>query len=64
MLAKAMIYVLIFSRLTRPSTGLSLSFITRLYIVVYVADVWYSPIHQRQNTGRARGLVVLQRVWH
>ena len=56
-----------FSELTRPSTGLSPDFMTRLYTavalprMVYAAEVWYLPTHKRQDIERARGLVGVTR---
>lgn len=65
-IAKATKWILLYRRLTKPSLGLSASFMRRLYITVaipkmtYGLDVWYTPPHKpagkRRNTGSVKAL--------
>ena len=68
-LAKATKYAMMFGRLTRLSTGLSPDFMTRLYEaaalprMVYTAEVWYLPMHWKQEGG-PEDQQASQKGWH
>jgi hypothetical protein len=61
--AKAMAWVLMFWRLTRPSTGVSSKLMRWLYLMVgvpkltYAAEVWYMPPHIEEGCKRKAGSV-------
>ena len=65
-IAKATKWVLLYRRLTKPSTGLSAKFMRRLYITVavpkmtYGLDVWYTPpnkpVGRKKNSGSVKAL--------
>jgi len=56
-------WVLAFRRLARPSTGIGISLMRQLYTavtilkMVYVADIWYTPVYSMIRSKNRCGLV-------
>lgn len=69
---KAMKWVLMYKRLTKPSTGVQLSLMRQLYITVgipkmtYALDAWYTPpqksISCKRNTGSVSATMQMMKV--
>jgi hypothetical protein len=65
--SKATKWIMMFRRLTRPSTGISAKLMRRLYITVaipkmtYGADVWYTPPRLEMGKRRREGSVGILR---